>query len=177
MATLAAPSPGAANFDALGVFYVCFMGAWTALVLAGMAFLFWNRSTPILKHRGLPLSLAALTLLHLYWAAVQTVYAIGHLFPDGLEFWIMSIWLPFGVALFHASNSRFLHVARAQKRFAQPGGPGKKPAAHDASVLGRFRRMDYSGRMLAYVCVGMAFQVRRPDPDGIYPDGHARDGR
>jgi len=161
MATAAAvpPSP---NFDAVGVFWMTLMGVWTAAVLGGAAFLYRHRTMPFLKLRGLPLSFAAVALLHLYWAAVQTVYSIGHLFPDGLEFWIMSIWLPFGVALFHASNSRFLHVAEAQKRFARIGRvPTRKPDGREAATaLRRFRGMDYSARMLIYVCVGMAFQVR-----------------
>ena len=161
-----AVSRAPANFDAVGIFWMTLMAIWTLLVVAGMTFLYMKRNMPFLKLRGLSLSFAAITLLHLYWAAVQTIYAIGHLFPDGLEFWIMSIWLPFGVALFHASNSRFLHISKAQKRFAQTGhGPRKQSNRDDSTLLGRFRRMDYSARMLTYVCVGMVFQV------GIRPSG------
>jgi hypothetical protein len=32
----------------------------------------------------------------------------------------MGTWFPLGIALFHASNLRFLHVAKLQKQFARP---------------------------------------------------------
>jgi hypothetical protein len=152
---------GPMRFGAVGIFWLTLAGIWTAAVLGGVAFLFHHRHMSFLRIRGLPLSFAAITLLHLYWAAVQLVYTLGHWFPDGLEYWIMSIWLPFGIALFHASNSRFLHVASLQRRFVGAPGLGlsSKSAGGSWPWLGRLGRLEYSARMLVFVCIGMAIQV------------------
>ncbi|KAL2761008.1 hypothetical protein ACRALDRAFT_1038047 [Sodiomyces alcalophilus JCM 7366] len=160
-----------ANWDGLGVFWTAFAAGWTALLLAGMAFLHHRRAMPILRIRGLPLSFCAILFLHAYWLAVQLGYVYGHLMPNGVEYWIMGIYFPFGIALFHASNSQFLHVAKRQKKYAQfalPAG-GKKPAQQPQPaektrgpsrwpLLDRFRRYDYTTKMLAVVCAGMTFQ-------------------
>ncbi|ROT41977.1 hypothetical protein SODALDRAFT_268690 [Sodiomyces alkalinus F11] len=168
-----------ANWDGLGVFWTAFASGWTALLIAGMAFLHRRRHMPILRIRGLPLSFCAILFLHAYWLAVQLGYVYGHLMPNGVEYWIMGIYFPFGVALFHASNSQFLHVAKRQKKYAQlalPAGSGKKPGQHQRQqhqqqqlakkktssskwpLVGKFRRYDYTTKMLAVVCAGMTFQ-------------------
>lgn len=162
-----------ANWDGLGVFWTAFAAGWTALLAAGMAFLFQRRSMPILRIRGLPLSFCAILFLHAYWLAVQLGYVYGHLMPNGVEYWIMGIYFPFGVALFHASNSQFLHVAKRQKKYAQlslpAGGKKRGPQLQAADkkrrgvlkwpLVDRFRRFDYTTKMLAVVAAGMTFQV------------------
>ncbi|KAG8168556.1 hypothetical protein KVR01_001305 [Diaporthe batatas] len=80
-----------------------------------MGFLWYRRDTPLLRIRDLNLSFAAIGFLHTYWMAVQMAYIVKP-FPPQAEYWIMGIYLPFGIALFHASNSRFLYVARQQRR-------------------------------------------------------------
>ncbi|KAK4231646.1 hypothetical protein QBC38DRAFT_465223 [Podospora fimiseda] len=106
--------------NAIGIWWIIYGFVWTALVLAGMIFLFLKRKTPTVRLRGLPLTFGGIILLHLYWITVQIGYSVGPLAPEVAEFWIMSIWYPFGIALFQAGNSQFLHVAKAQSRFAMP---------------------------------------------------------
>merc|ERR1712000_15388 len=155
-----AEAPTHAVVDNLGTFYICFAVAWTSILVGCMVFLYRKRDMPIVRIRGLPLSFGAVILLHLYWLAVQTGYIYGPFMSGGVEFWIMGIWLPFGIALFHASNSRFLYVAEMQKRFIRhdtvdmnrrPGG--KK------TLLQRYRALDYTSKMLTLVCAGMGFQL------------------
>lgn len=150
----AAPAPKA-NLDAVGIFWVVWTCTWTLCLFAGMAFLYSKRSMPILRVRGLALSFAAILWLHGYWMAVELAYTYGPLMPNGVEFWVMGIWLPFGVALFNASNSRFLHVAAAQEQFASTAQPvlrriGLRPA----------RKLSFSSKMLLLISAGMGFQVR-----------------
>ena len=76
-----------------------------------------------------------------------------------VQYFFMGIWLPLGIALFHASNSRFLHYAKSQKRFAE-GGKRKKDCS-GTSWLCRLSSMDYSNRILIYIGAGMVFQVRK----------------
>jgi hypothetical protein len=125
-----------------------------------MAFLYRRRDMPILRIRGLLLSFGAVILLHLYWLAVQWVYVVALLFPPAVEFWIMSLWLPFGIALFHASNSRFLYVAKSQKKlFASDNARPKSEQVKKRGLIGRYCSLDYTNRMLVLVGLGMLFQV------------------
>ncbi|CAM1509613.1 Fc.00g033520.m01.CDS01 [Cosmosporella sp. VM-42] len=149
-----------ARLDGLGIFWITFAIVWTLLVAGGMAFLYRRRDMPMLRIRGLPLSFAAVILLHLYWGAVQGGYCYGPIFPPVVEFWIMGIWLPFGIALFHASNSRFLHIAKNQKKLFASNNDQVKPArVRRSGLLGRYRGMDYTNKMLLLVSVGMLFQL------------------
>jgi hypothetical protein len=147
-----------ARLDAVGIFWIVLASTWTVLLLCGMAFLFIRRNMPVLKMRGLAVSLSAVTCLHLYWVSVQLGYVVGPIAPGDHEYWIMGTWLPFGIALFHASNSRFLHVAQAQRRFVERE---KYPSAQqpNRSLLGRFRQLANPAKILVVIACGMVFQV------------------
>ncbi|PHH62101.1 hypothetical protein CDD81_7594 [Ophiocordyceps australis] len=149
--------------DPVGIFYICWAIIWTLVMAAGMVFLISRRHLPILRIRGLGLSLASIVLLHLYWASVQIGYVIGPLIPGDAEFWVMGIYLPFGMALFHASNSRFLHVAKGQKKYGQRGShwAEARPAwlASGRGMRARFRRLDYTSKVLVLVAAGMVVQM------------------
>ncbi|KAM5341366.1 hypothetical protein ACJ41O_014397 [Fusarium nematophilum] len=148
------------RLDALGIFWIVFTFAWTFMVAGGMYFLWRRRDMPLLRIRGLPLSFAAIFLLHLYWGAVQTGYVYFPLATPEVEYWIMSTWLPFGIALFHASNSRFLHVAKTQKElFAMDAPPSKGRRSGPKGLKGRFQSLDYTKKILVLVGAGMAFQL------------------
>ncbi|KAK5651643.1 hypothetical protein OQA88_11818 [Cercophora sp. LCS_1] len=150
------------RLNAVGIWWICFGAVWTAALAAGMSYLYRKRHTPMLRMRGLPLTFAGLILLHLYWATVQVGYAVGPLAPEVAEFWIMSIWYPFGIALFQAGNSQFLHIAKAQSRFArsssQVTAKWMKPT-QKGGIFARLRRMEYSQRMFLFVTIGMACQL------------------
>ncbi|KZL85530.1 regulator of g protein signaling superfamily [Colletotrichum incanum] len=159
-----APAP-AFNTEPAALFWLVWAGVWTVTVLCGMAFLFSNRKMPFLRIRGLALSFGAVTMLHLYWMSVQIGLSVGQFVPDGAEFWVMGLYLPFGIALFHASNSRFLHVAKAQRKYAEkrfcPPSKPQSPACNciDKTLAGRLRKLDYTTKMLAVVCTGMLVQL------------------
>lgn len=157
-----------ARYDAVGIWWLTFCAIWTLVVAGGLTFLYQKRDTPTLRLRGLSLTFAGVILLHFYWIAAQLSYTFGPLFPPGVEFWIMSVWYPLGIALFQAGNSQFLHVAKAQSRFARPPSQMKtrydeKHPAQGETWLQRLRQMDYSKRMFMFVTVGMAIQVSGPD--------------
>lgn len=72
----------------------------------------------------------------------------------------MSLYFPFGIALFHASNSRFLHVAKQQKElFASDEKSPSKSRVRRGTLLGRFQALDYSKKILITVGLGMVVQV------------------
>ncbi|KDN72134.1 hypothetical protein CSUB01_11272 [Colletotrichum sublineola] len=166
--TESAPAAPSFNTEPAAIFFLVWAGVWTVALLCGMAFLFSHRNMSFLRIRGLFLSFAAVTMLHLWWTAVQITLSIGQFMPDGAEFWIMSLYLPFGIALFHGSNSRFLHIAKAQRKYAEKplwapsmSQPQQSPACNcrDRTIAGRLRKLDYTTKMLAVVSTGMAVQL------------------
>ncbi|KAK5994778.1 hypothetical protein PT974_03161 [Cladobotryum mycophilum] len=146
----------------VGIWWICWASIWTAMLVAGMAFLIYKRNTPVLRIRGIGLSLGAVTLLHLYWISVQLGLTLGPKYPGDLQFWIMGTYLPIGIGLFHASNARFLHVAQKQKQFAErhfATSALPEPKPKPTGIVGRFRNLDYTSKVFALVGVGMAFQL------------------
>lgn len=154
------------NWDRVGVFYMSFCCIWTALVFSGMAFCLLNRHHPVLKIRGLLLSFSAIAFLHAYWVLAQITYPIGRTMPivlaHDIQYFFMGIWFPLGIALFHASNLRFLHIAKLQKQFAYPGSRFQQAGCNGAktSWLCRLRDMEYTRRIMLFIGIGMVFQVR-----------------
>ncbi|KAI2776424.1 hypothetical protein F4815DRAFT_484683 [Daldinia loculata] len=155
------------NFDRVGMFYVAFCATWTFLLILGMVFLIANRSNPILKVRGIGLSLTAIAFLHVYWILAQITYPVGLTMPIivayTVQYFFMGIWFPLGVATFHASNTRFLYVAKMQKRYTESADLQKKPGCNGESTswLCRLRNLDYPTRILIYIGLGIIVQIHR----------------
>lgn len=148
-------SKSGANLDAAGIFYVVFCSLWTLLLAVGMGFLWRRRNLPLIKIRGIRLSFTAIGFLHTYWMAVQFAY-IADPFPAQAQFWIMGIYLPMGIALFHASNSRFLYVAKQQRQFVSGGS---------TMILDNYKKIwgwklrSHTAKMVQFIGVGMLLQV------------------
>jgi hypothetical protein len=158
--------PPGVGWDGVGIFWSVLAIIWTCVLFSGMLFLWSKRNMPMLRIRSLPLSFGAVFCLHLYWLAVQLGYVYGALMPTAIEFWIMSIYFPFGIALFQASNSHFLHVSEAQKRFARTDSFNsmireKAAVRQKPTLLERFKKLDYPRRVVIYVGIGMCFQVSK----------------
>jgi hypothetical protein len=157
------------NLTPVSIWWVCWTGIWTAVVATGMTYLIFHRNSTPLRLRGIVFSLSAVVLLHLYWITVQLGLLVGSLTPGNAEFWIMGTLLPCGVALFHTSNSRFIHVANLQKRYTRPnsrlvGLPYGNTAFElkgRKGLIDRFRRLDYTTKSLITVGFAMLLQVRR----------------
>jgi hypothetical protein len=149
------------RIDAVGIFWACLAVTWTAILVSGIVFLAKRRNTLLLRVRGLPLSFCAIGLLHCYWISVQLGYIVGSKMPDDAEYWIMGLWLPLGVALFHASNARLLHVSREQRRFLQDvEGDKTSSTPITKSPAARFQRLGHGRKVFILVGAGMLFQVR-----------------
>ncbi len=148
------------RLDAAAIFYASFAGVWTLCIIAGAAFLVKNRHNSVVRIRGIALSLCAVAFLHCYWVSVQLGYMFGPVMPGDAEYWIMGLWLPLGIALFQASNSRFLHIARAQRRYVDHFEKDLgQSSSQKKNLMTRFRRMDHTKRAFILVGGGMVFQV------------------
>ncbi len=108
------------NFDSLGKLYIAIAIIWTAIIFAGSGFLLYHRDLPALRVRNTHLWTTAVTFLHAYWVLCLIAYVLNGTYPCTAEFWIMSLWLPFGIALYQVNGMHLLHIASLQTRFIQP---------------------------------------------------------
>ena len=118
------------NWDDLGKFYAAFIIAWTVLLYTGAVWLVWNRRLAFIKIRNLPLAIAAVSFLHVYLIKIFLAYTTNGHFLCSAEFWIMSIYLPFGIALFQANLIQLKSISDQQRQLlADP------PSAFHKSTL------------------------------------------
>jgi hypothetical protein len=162
--------PAEIVFTPLGWFYIGFASAWTVLLLGAMVFLHQHRQLPFLQIRKLPLLFTAIVLLHIYALSCYVGFTIGPVMPCDAQFWVMSIYLPFGMALLQAANTQFLHVAAQQKRFANFGrledrALSEKSAPVDPTLswwkrtVLRVKRADKASRIVIYTSLAMVVEL------------------
>lgn len=89
-----------ANTDALGIIYVIIAIIYTIILTGEMYLLYQRRSAFCVRIRNIKAVFAAVSMLHVYLVLVLLVYPWNGLFPCSAEFWIMSIFLPAGMAFF-----------------------------------------------------------------------------
>lgn len=143
------------NYTPKSIFFATFGTVWTVCLLSGMGFLWWKRNLPFIKVRGIGLSFVAIAFFHAYYLAIQYCQ-LWTSFPEQIEYWVMGVYLPIGIVLFHASNSRFLHVAKQQRRFVGQNQAERYNWFERKLGLDRFR---FNTRMMITIGVGMGIQV------------------
>lgn len=95
---------GRPNFDALGILYIVAAIVYT-LVLAGELYLLYRQRTAFcVRIRNVKIVFAAVSILHVYLVLVLLVYPQNGLFPCSAEFWVMSVFLPSGMAFFQGNT-------------------------------------------------------------------------
>ncbi|KAB8229038.1 uncharacterized protein BDW43DRAFT_315374 [Aspergillus alliaceus] len=152
-------------FDGLAKFYVSVAIVWTAALLVGASFLVINRHEQCVRIRNLPLALCAVACLHVYWILCMSAYSMGSAYPCSVEYWIMSIYLPLGIALFQANSMQLLSVFGIQEKLlytahqphrAQFSARPRSPRRY----LFQWREMNLVQRTELGIAVGMVVQVR-----------------
>ncbi|RMD40686.1 hypothetical protein DV735_g4436, partial [Chaetothyriales sp. CBS 134920] len=155
---------GGLLWDGLSKLYMSIAAVWTAILIPGAIVLIRNRQLPYLKIRNIPLTLCAVITLHIYLCLCFSVYMLRGNFPCQTEFWIMSIYLPLGIALFQASNTQLLYISGLQKKFALVDPlvqDGKQPDRRKKSWRSSMKVvMSYSPtkNTLTFIAVGMMLQ-------------------
>ncbi|KAH8194210.1 hypothetical protein TruAng_011626 [Truncatella angustata] len=140
-------------FTTLGWVYIVIDIVWTVLLI-----------------RKLPLVFTAVINLHIYGAVCMLGLTVGQVVPCDAQFWIMSIYLPFGMALLQAANSQFLHIASQQKKFAQfnnleEHGMSEKSRTIDPSLplwkknIEKLKRLDKVTKILVFIGIGMLIEL------------------
>lgn len=158
-------------FTSLGIAYIVLDVVWTAFLVAGLWFLYRHRRLPFLQIRRLPLVFAAIICLHVYGFVCTLGITVGQVVPCDAQFWIMSIYLPFGMALLQAANSQFLFIASRQKKYATFNNLDDLSISDKALPIdpslpwwkkqgAKMRRLDKVDRILVYIGIGMIIEVR-----------------
>ena len=106
---------GTPTLDNLGIVYVVLNVFWTAVVLIGSAALWQFRRHECISKRHVGLTIAAVLCLQIYWSLNMIMYPLNGAYPCDLNYWIMSIYFPLGVALFQLQNVQLLSVSARQK--------------------------------------------------------------
>lgn len=142
--------------------YIGLLVAWTLVLTGAMAFLLRHRRLPFLSQRRLPLVFSAVILLHLYGISCMPGVLLIPLVPCDVQYWVMSIYLPFGMALLQASNSQLQSVAVQQRRWACFDGLEDR-SLEEKSPLSWWRRIlqrqDETDKVLFGIGIGMAVQL------------------
>ena len=102
------------NFDGYGISLIVVIILYSIFFYVACTFLWLQRNNPAIRMRKIPLALLSILVLHVYLVIIFVVYPLNGTFPCGLEFWIMSIYLPIGIGLFQAQNQQLLIVSREQ---------------------------------------------------------------
>ena len=150
------------NWDDLGKFYAGFIIAWTAILYAGVAFLYINRNVAFIKIRNLPLAVAAISFLHVYLVKIFLAYTTNGHFSCSAEFWIMSIYLPFGIALFQANLAQLRSISDQQRDLAfspQKLTDASAKFSRPHQLLIRWTALPSVQRSYVYIGLGMAIQL------------------
>jgi hypothetical protein len=92
------------NIDALGIGYLVIAIAYTLLLTAELYLLYRRREAFCVRIRNIRVVFAAVLMLHIYLVLVLLVYPWNGLFPCSAEFWIMSVFLPSGMAFFQSKS-------------------------------------------------------------------------
>jgi hypothetical protein len=95
---------GKPNTDALGIAWVIIAIAYTFVLACELCLLNQYRAAFCVRIRSLKVVFSAVLMLHVYLVLVLLVYPWNGLFPCSAEFWIMSVFLPSGMAFFQGRS-------------------------------------------------------------------------
>jgi len=154
------------NWDDLGKLYAGFIIAWTMILMSGMAWLIWHRQLPSLRMRNIPLAITSVCFLHVYLLKICLAYTTNGHFLCAAEFWIMSIYLPFGIALFQANLVQLQSISAQQQKLLSLERQSSIPKAQPklSGIKGLWTRWcRLSELQKTYTTIGflMVIQVRQ----------------
>jgi hypothetical protein len=106
----------ASNTDPLGIAYVVIVIIYTIVLASELVLLYKRRSAFCVQIRNIKIIFAAVVTLHVYLTLVFLAYPWNGLYPCSAKFWVMSIFLPLGMAFFQACNAKVLTAYESQRR-------------------------------------------------------------
>ncbi|KAF2665570.1 hypothetical protein BT63DRAFT_428530 [Microthyrium microscopicum] len=157
---------GLPNLDGLSFFYIALAIAYSAIIFLSLLVLYWQRATTEVKLRGFGNTCLTVLTLHVYLVLILLAYTLNGLYKCSVEFYIMSVFLPFSMALFQASNMRLLNHFETQKQLASTchleARSGKRTVRQSLSLSGlwqRWKEQSSMARTYTIIAGALAMQV------------------
>lgn len=168
---------GAPIFDSLAKFYTSVAIVWTVVIATGAGLLIANRHEQYIRIRNLSLVLSAVGCLHVYWILCLVAYSMNGKYPCVAEYWVMSIYLPLGIALFQANSMQLLSVFGIQQKLLLATHRPYVPRLTDRTSssgrwLDKWRQWNLVQRTEFGIVVGMIVQVSTYALKRARPVGH-----
>jgi uncharacterized membrane protein len=146
--------------------YAAITIAWSAALLAGVLCLIWHRRSPFVRIRNLKIAITSTFFLHIYLVKILLAYTTNGHFLCSAEFWIMSIYLPFGIALFQANVTQLRSIAEQQelllvRQSSFNGTPELSQENWYRRLSSRYSRLTQAQKSYIFIAIGMLVQVSR----------------
>ncbi|KAJ4325273.1 hypothetical protein N0V94_000797 [Neodidymelliopsis sp. IMI 364377] len=148
----------ASNTDALGITYVVIAIVYTLILAFELTLLYRRRDAFCIQIRNIKIVFAAVSMLHIYLTLVLLAYPWNGLYPCSAEFWVMSVFLPSGMAFFQACNARVLTAYESQRRMTRNflEGARKQRMSYTPRGLCRaWRDLDAASKVYALTFLGL----------------------
>lgn len=152
------------NWDALGKAYAGAIIIWTTLLFSGIVWLIVHRHVAYIRMRNLPLAITSTCFLHIYLVKIFLAYTTNGNFTCTAEFWIMSIYLPFGISLFQANVMQLKSVSEQQgallkRQLSDTSTSELLPRQRTVHSI-RARWNGLTKLRKAYVCIGAGIGIQ-----------------
>ncbi|KAJ4288500.1 hypothetical protein N0V90_011736 [Kalmusia sp. IMI 367209] len=153
---------GAPNTDAAGIIYVVAAILYTIVLAVELYLLYRHRSAFCVRIRGLNIVFTSVSMLHVYLILVLLVYPLNGHWPCSAEYWVMSIFLPSGMAVFQACNARVLKAYESQRRMKRDFLAGARKKRLSYTPKGLFEAwvdLDASAKVYIGTVVGLVISL------------------
>ncbi|KZM20362.1 hypothetical protein ST47_g8523 [Ascochyta rabiei] len=148
----------ASNTDALGITYVVIAIVYTIVLALELTLLYRRRDAFCIQIRNIKIVFAAVSMLHVYLTLVLLAYPWNGLYPCSAEFWVMSVFLPSGMAFFQACNARVLTAYESQRRMTRnflEGARKQRTSYTPAGLCRAWRDLDAASKVYFLTLVGL----------------------
>lgn len=151
------------NWDDLGKFYTAIAIIWTIILCSGITWLVLHRNQQFIRIRNLPIAITSTVFLHIYLIKILLAYTTNGHFLCSAEFWIMNIYLPFGIAFFHANLVQLQSISRHQRRLFSNDDMTHDSATQKKLSVWGWLRASWQGLTSAqksYIFIGISLVVQ-----------------
>src|SRR5690242_338645 len=124
------------NTDALGISYVVIAIVYTIILALELTLLYRRRDAFCIQIRSIKIVFAAVSMLHVYLTLVLLAYPWNGLYPCSAEFWVMSVFLPSGMAFFQGKHEHRSSCIGADPKSLQCQGSYsiREPTSDDSQL-------------------------------------------
>lgn len=103
------------RLDGVGIAYILVCLIWTVLLFTGLAVFLQHRGVDFIRMRNPLLVSTSILLIHVYLCLVFLLYPLNASYGCNAGFWVMSLYFPLGIALWHTANIQLLNLSSVQE--------------------------------------------------------------